>query len=56
MRFRHINSTGHLTVLATGSNLHAYNVSGCLGPVNNADPVTISTKFTLNPKQTITSP
>ena len=56
VRFRYINSTGHLTVLATGGNLHAYNVSGCLGLVNNGDPVTISTKFTLNPKQTITSP
>ena len=56
VRFRYTNSTGRLTVLATGGNLHAYNVSGCLGLVNNGDPVTISTTFTLSPKQAITSP
>jgi hypothetical protein len=56
VRLRYSNSTGHLTVLATGGNLHAYKVSGCVGLVNNGDPVTISATFTLNPKQTITSP
>jgi hypothetical protein len=54
--FRYANGTGHLTVLAAGGNLHAYNVSGCAGLVNNGDPVTISATFTLNPKQKITSP
>jgi hypothetical protein len=56
VRFRYASSTGHLTVLAAGGNLHAYNVSGCFGLVNNGDPVTISATFTLNPEQTITSP
>jgi hypothetical protein len=56
VRFRYTNGTGRLTVLATGGNLHAYNVSGCAGLVNNGDPVTISATFTLNPKQAITSP
>ena len=57
VRFRYTNSTGQLTVLTTGGNLHAYNVSGgCAGLVNNGNPVTISTTFALSPKQTITSP
>jgi len=56
VRFRYTSSTGHLTVLATGGNLHSYNVSGCLGIFNNGDPDTISATFTVNPKQTITSP
>ena len=56
VRFRYTNGTGHLTVLATGGNLHAYNVSGCAGLVNNGDQVTISATFALSPKQTITSP
>jgi hypothetical protein len=56
VKFRYTNSSGQLTVLATGGNLHAYNVSGCFGLVNNGDPVMISATFALSPKQTITSP
>ena len=34
MAFRYTDSTGQLTVLATGGNLHIYDVSsGCLVPV-----------------------
>jgi hypothetical protein len=51
--FRYSDSTGKLTT--TGGNLHAYDAR-CLGVVRNGDPFTVSATFTLNPKQTITSP
>jgi hypothetical protein len=54
---RHTNSAPNkLSVLKSGDNLHAYNVSGCLGAVNSGDPVTFTTTFTLNQNQKITSP
>jgi hypothetical protein len=56
VKFTYTDSTGRLTVLTTGGNLHAYNVIDCLGLFNNGDPVRISATFTLSPKQTITSP
>ena len=56
LAFSYAGSTGRLTVLATGGNLHAYNAVNCLDILNNGDPVTISATFTLSPKQTITSP
>ncbi len=54
--FRYADSTGRLTLLATGGNLHYYKVSGCLGLINSGDPVTLSATFTVTPKQAITSP
>lgn len=55
--FRYTNSTGKLSVLTTGGNLHLYGVSrGCLGIFHDGDPVTISATYTLSPKQAITSP
>jgi hypothetical protein len=55
--FRYTDSTGRLTVLAISSNLHFYDVSaGCLGLVNSGDPATLSTIYTVSPKQAITSP
>jgi hypothetical protein len=56
LAFSYTGSTGRLTVLTTGGNLHAYNVVNCIDILNNGDPVTISATFTLNPKQTIISP
>jgi hypothetical protein len=48
------NSTGVLTI--GGGNLHAWNVTGCLGTINSGDPVTFVGHYTISPAQTITSP
>jgi hypothetical protein len=50
------NSTGVLTLLPSGGNLHDWAVNGCLGLVNNGDPEDSSGSATVTPKQTITSP
>jgi hypothetical protein len=49
------DATGKLKVLATGGNLHLYNVN-CFGVINNGDSVNFTATYTLIPKQTITSP
>jgi hypothetical protein len=55
--FRYADSTGQLKVLTTGGNLHWNGVSsGCLGLINDGDPVTLSGTYTVSPKQAITSP
>jgi hypothetical protein len=46
---------GKLKVLATGGNLHLYNVN-CFGVINNGDVVNFTTTYALTPKQVITSP
>jgi hypothetical protein len=56
VKLRYTNSTGRLRLLTTGGNLHFYNVRGCAGLVNTGDPATISARFTVSPKQAITSP
>jgi hypothetical protein len=53
---RYTNSTGKLTVLTTGGNMHVYKVIGCAGLIANGDAVTYSGTYTVSPKQTITSP
>jgi hypothetical protein len=50
------DSTASLKPLATGGNLHFYNVSGCLGLFVDGDPVTLSATVAVSPKQAITSP
>jgi hypothetical protein len=50
------NSTGKLTVLATGGNLHVFNVSGCAGLINSGDATKFVGAYTVTPKQTIKSP
>lgn len=50
------NSTGKLTTLATGGNLHVWNVNGCAGLINTGDATTFSGAYAISPKQTITSP
>ena len=45
-----------LNVVPTGGNLHAYNVSNCLGALNNGDATTYKATYTLTTGQTITSP
>jgi hypothetical protein len=54
VRFRYDNATGILTLLATGGNLHTYNVTGCAGIINDNDPVTLGATLTVTPKQAIT--
>jgi hypothetical protein len=56
--FRYTDGTGQLRVLATGGNLHYYDVSpNCLAPgFNDGAPATLSATFTVSPKQDITSP
>jgi len=56
VRFRYTDGTGRLKILATGGNLHFFNVMGCAGLWNDNDPLTGSGTFPLSPKQTITSP
>ncbi len=50
------NSTGKLTVLAAGGNLHVFNVSGCAGLINSGDATQFTGVYTVTPKQKITSP
>jgi hypothetical protein len=53
VKITYTNSTGKLKVLAAGDNLHVYKVNGCLGAISNGDAGTISSTYTLTPKQTI---
>jgi hypothetical protein len=48
------NSTGKLKILASGGNLHIYDVSGCAGLINSGDASTFTATYTVTPKQTIT--
>jgi hypothetical protein len=48
------NSTGKLKVLATGGNLHVYDVSGCAGLINSGDATTFTATYKVSPVQTIT--
>lgn len=50
------NSTGKLSVLAAGGNLHVFNVSGCAGLINSGDATQFVGTYTVTPKQKITSP
>ncbi len=50
------NSTGKLSVLAAGGNLHVWAVSGCSGLINTGDATQFVGAYTVTPKQKITSP
>jgi hypothetical protein len=56
--FRYTDSTGKLTVLTTGGNLHYYGVSPrCrLFTFEDGGAATLSTTFAVSPQQDITSP
>lgn len=56
VQVRYTNSTGVLKPVATGGNLHFYNVRGCAGLFETGDSAIISATYTVRPKQTITSP
>jgi hypothetical protein len=49
------NAKGVLQLLSGGT-MHAWMVNGCLGLVNNGDPLAFSATLTVTPKQIITSP
>ena len=46
-------STGKLTLLKTGGNLHYTNVTGCFGLISNGDPASLSGTYTVTPTQSI---
>jgi hypothetical protein len=50
------NKTHKLTVLASGGNLHIYNVKGCFGLIKSGDGSSFTATYTVSPAQTITSP
>jgi hypothetical protein len=56
VQFSYSNSAHTLKLLAAGTNLHYYNVSGCAGLVNNADSAAYVASYTLSPGQTINGP
>jgi len=56
VKVTYTNSTGKLKVLATGGNLHVFNVTGCAGLINSGDATQFSGTYTVTPAQTITSP
>src|SRR5690349_7565253 len=56
VKVTYTNSSGALKVLATGGNLHVFNVSGCAGLINSGDATQFVGTYTVTPKQTITSP
>lgn len=56
VKVTYTNSTHKLKVLATGGNLHVFNVSGCAGLINSGDATTFTGTYTVTPAQTITSP
>lgn len=53
VNFTYTVSSGVLKILATGGNLHYYDVSGCFGLINNGDSVGLSGSYPLNPRQVI---
>ena len=56
VKAKYSNSTGKLTTLTGGGNLHVYNVNGCAGLIKSGDATTFSGSYAISPKQTITSP
>jgi hypothetical protein len=56
VKVTYVNKTHRLTVLPTGGDLHIYDVSGCLGLINNGDLSSFTSVNAVSPAQTITSP
>lgn len=54
VKFSYSDSTHALKLLAAGTNLHYYKVSGCAGLVNSGDSAAYLASYTLSPGQTIT--
>jgi hypothetical protein len=55
VRVKYGNKAHTLKVLPSGSTLHIYNVSGCLGLINNGDSGSVSGAFVISPAQKITA-
>ena len=55
VKFTYTNSTGKLSFVPTGGNLHFYKVI-CFGLFNSGDPAVMTGTLTVSPKQEITSP
>jgi hypothetical protein len=53
-KFRYSNSTHKITLLPTTSNMHFWDVSGCLGLLNDGDGAALTGTLTSSPTQTIT--
>lgn len=56
VKFTYTNKAARLKTLTTGSNLHFYNVKGCLGEIVTNDPAAIAATYPVSPGQAITSP
>jgi hypothetical protein len=56
VRVTYGNKTHKLTVLASGDNLHIYNVTGCFGLIKSGDGSSFAAAYAVSPAQTITSP
>ena len=56
VKVTYTNSTHKLKVLASGGNLHVFNVNGCAGLINSGDATQFTGTYTVTPAQTITSP
>jgi hypothetical protein len=54
VRVKYGNKAHTLKVLPTGGTLHIYDVSGCLGLINNGDAGQVSSAYTVSPAQKIT--
>jgi hypothetical protein len=53
VKITYTNKTATLKILTTGSTLHVYDVSGCLGAISNGDSGNISGSYKISPAQTI---
>jgi hypothetical protein len=49
-------STSELKLVPAGSNLHFYDVSGCIGLLSDGDTATYTATFKMSPSQQITDP
>lgn len=56
VKITYTNSTHKLKVLASGGNLHVFNVKGCGGLINNGDATHFTGTYVVSPAQKITSP
>jgi hypothetical protein len=56
VHFRYTNGTGKLRIVAAGSTLHIYRVSGCGDTIHDGDAAALSGTYLITPAQTITSP
>jgi hypothetical protein len=54
--FSYTNRTGQMVLLGSRSNLHFWNIQGCLGLINSGDGGSMTGTLTLSPRQAISSP